>query len=169
MSAVVGTILESGMQGTKIDIECHISNGLPNIIIVGFGNKAIDEAKERMRSAFSEAKVDLPRKRITLNLAPADLPKDGTSFDLAMAAAILVASGQIKQAKLKDALVIGELGLDGSVRPVRGIIGKLLAGRKLGFTHFYIPADNLTQSNLIPLAADLQPVWLIRQDKTLLR
>ena len=157
----MGTILESGMQGTKIDIECHISNGLPNIIIVGFGNKAIDEAKERMRSAFSEAKVDLPRKRITLNLAPADLPKDGTSFDLAMAAAILVASGQIKQAKLKDALVIGELGLDGSVRPVRGIIGKLLAGRKLGFAHFYIPADNLTQSNLIP-GLQLTPIRSLR-------
>lgn len=150
MSAEVGTILESGMHGTHITIECHISNGLPNIVVVGLGNKAIDEAKERLRSAFSEGTIELPRKRITLNLAPADVPKDGTSFDLAMAASILLASKQIKDTKLKDSLVIGELGLDGSVRPVRGIIGKLLAGRKLGFTRYYIPAGNLAQANLVP-------------------
>lgn len=150
MSARVGTILESGMQGIQVDIECHISNGLPNIIVVGFGNKAVDEAKERMRSAFAEASIDMPKKRITLNLAPADVPKDGTSFDLAMAAAILQASKQIKPEKLDKTLVIGELGLDGTVRPVRGIIGKLLAGRKLGFERCYIPVDNLAQAQLVP-------------------
>ena len=162
MSARVGTILESGMQGIQIDIECHISNGLPNIIVVGFGNKAVDEAKERMRSAFAEAAIDLPKKRVTLNLAPADVPKDGTSFDLAMAAAILQASKQIKPSKLSDSLVIGELGLDGSVRPVRGIIGKLIAGRKLGFTTCYIPTGNLAQAQLIP-GLTLVPVTSLRE------
>lgn len=150
MSARVGTILDSGMQGIQVDIECHISNGLPNIIVVGFGNKAVDEAKERMRSAFSEANVDMPKKRITLNLAPADVPKDGTSFDLAMAAAILLASKQIKSDKLTNTLVIGELGLDGTVRPVRGIIGKLLTGRRLGFTRCYVPEGNIAQAQLVP-------------------
>lgn len=161
MSAMVGTILESGTQGIKIDIECHISNGLPNIIVVGFGNKAIDEAKERMRSAFAEANLELPRKRITLNLAPADVPKDGTSFDLAMAASVLAASKQIPMSKLHDSLVIGELGLDGTVRPVRGIIGKLLAGRKLGITRYYIPLENLTQAQLVP-GLSLTPVKSLR-------
>lgn len=150
MSASVATILESGMNGIRIDIECHMSNGLPSIVVVGFGNKAIDEAKERMRSAFSEAKVEMPKKRITLNLAPADIPKDGTSFDLPMSASILQASGQIKPTKLKDTLVIGELGLDGSIRPVRGIIGKLISGRKLGFSRAYIPKGNLKQALLVP-------------------
>jgi magnesium chelatase family protein len=150
MSARVSTILESGLSGVAVDIECHISNGLPSIVVVGFGNKAIDEAKERIRSAFSEAGLDLPRKRITLNLAPADIPKDGTSFDLAMASAIMLAGQQIKTSKLADALVIGELGLDGTLRPVRGIIGKLLAGRSLGFRRFYIPAANFPQANLVP-------------------
>ena len=150
MSAQVSTVLEAGFSGILVDIECHISNGLPSIVVVGFGNKAIDEAKERIRSAFAEASIDLPRKRITLNLAPADIPKDGTSFDLAMAAAILAASQQIKTPKLKDALVIGELGLDGSVRPVRGIIGKLLAARKLGFKRFYIHKSNMPQAQLVP-------------------
>jgi magnesium chelatase family protein len=162
MSARVGTILESGMQGIQVDIECHISNGLPNIIVVGFGNKAVDEAKERMRSAFSEANIEMPKKRITLNLAPADVPKDGTSFDLAMAAAILQASKQIKTNNLVNTLVIGELGLDGSVRPVRGIIGKLLAGRKLGFDRCYIPTGNLTQAQLVP-GFTLIPITTLRE------
>lgn len=138
------------MHGIQVDIECHISNGLPNIVVVGFGNKAIDEAKERMRSAFAEANIDMPKKRITLNLAPADVPKDGTSFDLAMATSILQASKQIKSEKLENTLIIGELGLDGSVRPVRGIIGKLLTGRQLGFTKAYIPQGNFTQAQLVP-------------------
>lgn len=150
MSASVRTVLEVGLQPIAIDIECHLSNGLPNIIIVGFGNKAIDESKERVRSAFAEAQLELPRKRITLNLAPADVPKDGTSFDLAMAASILAASGQIPANSLESSIVIGELGLDGSVRPVRGIIGKLLACRKLGIATCYIPVGNLAQAELVP-------------------
>jgi magnesium chelatase family protein len=158
----VATILESGMHGMQVDIECHISNGLPNIVVVGFGNKAIDEAKERMRSAFAEAKIEMPKKRITLNLAPADVPKDGTSFDLAMATSVLQASKQIKSEKLDNTLVIGELGLDGSVRPVRGIIGKLLAGRQLGFNRAYIPAGNVAQAQLIP-GFTLVPVNSLRE------
>lgn len=150
------------MTGIRIDIECHISNGLPNIIVVGFGNKAIDEAKERMRSAFAEANVELPKKRITLNLAPADVPKDGTSFDLAMAAAILTASKQIvSTAGQTTTMVIGELGLDGTVRPVRGIIGKILAARKLGYSRFYIPVANTKQAALIP-DIEILPVGTLR-------
>lgn len=161
MGATIETILDTGMQGIKIDIECHISNGLPAITVVGFGNRAIDEAKERLRSAFAEAGVELPKKRITLNLAPADVPKDGTSFDLAMAAAILRASNQIPDTKINGSIVIGELGLDGSVRPVRGIIGKLLTGRKLGHTRYYIPAANMPQANLIP-GLDITPIESLR-------
>lgn len=149
------------MDGIQIDIECHISNGLPNIVVVGFGNKSIDEAKERIRSAFSEANVEMPKKRVTLNLAPGDIPKVGTSFDLAMAASILLASKQILPDRLDNALVVGELGLDGSVRPVRGIIGKLLAGRTLGFTRCYIPVDNIPQAALIP-GLELLPVRSLR-------
>jgi magnesium chelatase family protein len=162
MSATIATIIESGMEGIQIDIECHISNGLPNIVVVGFGNKSIDEARERIRSAFSEANVEMPKKRITLNLAPGDIPKVGTSFDLAMAGAILLASKQILPVHIQDSLVIGELGLDGSVRPVRGIIGKLLAGRALGFRRCYIPADNLPQAELVP-GLTLIPIKTLRE------
>lgn len=146
----VQSITETGAGGILIDVECHVSNGLPNIIIVGFANKAVDEAKERLRSAFASSQLELPRKRITINLAPADLPKDGTSYDLAMATAILAAADQVKANELPGKLIIGELGLDGSVRPVRGIIGKLLAGRKNGFKTFYVPLGNISQAMLVP-------------------
>lgn len=162
MGAVIPSIIEIGNQSVRVDVECHLSNGLPSIVIVGLGNKAVDEAKERVRSAFSEAHIDLPRKRITLNLAPADLPKDGSSFDLPMAAAILAASQQIKSNELANSVVIGELGLDGSVRPVRGIIGKLIAARRLGTKTYFIPAANLPQAQLVP-DINLVPVTTLRE------
>ncbi|MCX6725086.1 MAG: YifB family Mg chelatase-like AAA ATPase [Candidatus Saccharibacteria bacterium] len=150
MSATVQSVIESGSTGVVIDVECHLSNGLPSIIIVGLANKAVDEAKERLRGAFTNAELKLPKKRITVNLAPADIPKDSTSFDLAIATAILIAGSQTSQALGDNTLMIGELALNGSVRPVRGIIGKLLAGRELGFGTFYIPYGNARQALLVP-------------------
>lgn len=148
--ATIRSIAEYGTSGLLVDIECHLSNGLPNIIIVGFANKAVDEAKERVRSAFSSSKLNLPRKRITINLAPADLPKDSTSFDLAIATAVLEASQQIKGEEFSRVVVLGELGLNGDVRAVRGIIGKLLAARENGYKTIYLPQANFKQAILIP-------------------
>ncbi len=142
--------MDSGNQGLIIDVECHISNGLPSILIVGIASKSIDEAKERVRSAFTNSEIILPKKRITINLAPGDVPKDGSSFDVAIALSILSASSQVPGDRLSDSLVLGELGLDGSVRPIRGIIGRLLRARELGYSSFYIPKANLPQARLIP-------------------
>jgi len=150
MSAKVHSIISVGGSGIVADIECHLSNSLPGIVIVGFANKAVDEAKERIRGAFANSNLQLPRKRITINLAPADVPKDGSSFDLAIAAAILAAGQQIKHQFSASEALLGELGLDGSLRPVRGIIGKVLAGRAKGVTTFYIPEANLRQAQLVP-------------------
>lgn len=150
MSASVQSIITVGNSGIIVDIECHLSNSLPGIVIVGFANKAIDEAKERLRGAFASSNLQIPRKRITINLAPADIPKDGSSFDLAIAAAIMAADSQIKHKFTDTEALLGELGLDGSLRPVRGIIGKLLAGRAKGITTFYIPEANLRQAQLVP-------------------
>jgi magnesium chelatase family protein len=149
MSAVVQGITASGTSGVLVDIECHLSNNLPNIIIVGFANKAVDEAKERIRGAFADSHIMLPRKRITVNLAPADIPKADSGFDLAIALSILVASEQVTTPPGKPAF-IGELGLDGSTRAVRGIIGKILTGRSKGLDTFYIPEANLAQAQLVP-------------------
>lgn len=144
------SIIETGIDGIIIDVECHLSNGLPAIIIVGVANRAVDEAKERIRSSFASTKLNLPRKRITINLAPADIPKDSTSFDLPIAASILASSDQVKTNGYENALVLGELGLDGTVRPIRGIIGKILAGRAKGIDIFIIPEANLEQAMLVP-------------------
>jgi magnesium chelatase family protein len=164
VSSSVQSLIDYGSTGLIVDIECHLSNNLPNIVIVGFVSKAVDEARERVRGAFASSGIDLPRKRITINLAPADIPKASSSFDLAIAAAIIQASrpedrkksqadrsiGGVPRQFTKQEAVMGELGLDGAVRPVRGIIGKIIAGRSRGVTTFYIPAANLPQASLVP-------------------
>ncbi len=142
-------VVEDGQHGLIVDIECQLTKGLPNILIVGYATKAVDEAKERIRNAFVSSNLTLPVKRITINLAPADIPKESTGFDLAIAAAILLASKQAPTIP-RDSAIIGELGLDGDIRPVRGIIGKLLAGRNNGLTTFIIPEGNTEQAKLIP-------------------
>lgn len=163
MATTVQGISETGEFAHIIDVECHITNGLPSVIIIGFANRAVDEAKERLRAAFQASKLQFPKKRITINLAPADVPKDSTGFDLAMAAAILYESKLVTSDSEPEAcLYIGELGLDGSVRAVRGIIGKLLAGKNRGFDRFVIPAANLSQAQLVP-GVKLYPVKKLDQ------
>jgi magnesium chelatase family protein len=151
MSTSVQSLIDHGTDGLVVDIECNLSNNLPNIVIVGFANKAVDEARERVRGAFASSGVRLPRKRITINLAPADIPKASSSFDLAIAAAIMMAGLKQPAASFTKAeAIMGELGLDGAVRPVRGVIGKITAGRRHGITTFYIPHANLPQARLVP-------------------
>jgi magnesium chelatase family protein len=150
MSALIKTILTTGSGGVVIDTECRLSNGLPNMIIVGLGNKSIDEAKERVRSSFASSHIAMPKKRITINLAPADIPKESTSLDLAIAASILQAAGQITVPIGAGSAFIGELGLDGDVRAVRGIVGKILVAKQNGLHTFFIPLANMAQAALIP-------------------
>jgi magnesium chelatase family protein len=150
MSPHVHSIIETGLDGLLVDVECHITNGLPAIVIVGYANRSVEEAKERLRGAFSTTKLQLPLKRITINLAPADIPKDGTSFDLAIAAAILLADQSGHSAQLTGSIILGELSLDGTVRPIRGVIGKLLAARSQGIKNCLVPAGNLAQARLVP-------------------
>lgn len=138
------------LNGHLVDVECHMANGLPALLVAGFGNRAVDEARIRLRSAFASSKLPLPPKRITINLAPADLPKDGTSFDLAMAASILQASGTVPIQSREDVLFLGELSLDGSIKPIRGLIGMLRAARNQGCCMFYVPPANFDQAALIP-------------------
>lgn len=139
------------VQHTLVNVECAITNGLPAIVIVGLGNKAIDEAKERLRSAFQTSHINFPKKRITINLAPADIPKDSSAFDVAIAAAILSADKKCESYIFRNTeAFIGELGLAGDIRPVRGIIGKILNGKQLGVSTFFIPKENMPQATLVP-------------------
>jgi magnesium chelatase family protein len=167
MSASVRSIISNGYHGLLVDIECSLSNNLPNIVIVGFANKAVSEARERIRGAFTSSQLQLPRKRITINLAPADIPKAESGFDLAIAASILRASQQVPQPIPATHAIIGELSLEGHVRGVRGIIGKLLAGRSYGIEQFYIPTANLEQARLVP-NIKLVPVSSLKEFSVLL-
>jgi len=156
---------KAGSDALLVTAECHITNGLPAVLIIGYAGKAVDEAKERLRASFANCSLQFPKKRVTLNLSPADVPKDSTSLDLAMAVAVLVRSGQVSADSLQDHLFFGEIGLDGSLNPVRGLIGRMLAAKKSGFKKFYLPQANLEQALLVPgvqikAAASLRYVYL---------
>lgn len=149
VTAKIYSAAHVGFDGRLIEVECDTSNGLPGIVIVGLGNKAIDEAKERMRSGIKNSGLIMPRKRITLNLAPADFPKDGSCYDLPMAVAVLAASQQIKKTFLKKSLFVGELSLDGSLRSTSGIITHAEVAKLNGFERIFVPAQNAEQASLV--------------------
>lgn len=150
-----------GFDGCLIEVECDSSSSLPSLQIVGLGNKAIDEAKERLRSAIKNSDLTFPAKRITINLAPANLPKDGAHFDLPMALAILVVSGQLLPHQINHAAYAGELALDGSVRRIRGAINIAQIIKRAGIKTLYLPQDNVQQAQLID-GIDIRPVAHLR-------
>ncbi|MNH50494.1 Competence protein ComM [compost metagenome] len=149
MVAKVFTVAPVGFDGHLIEVESDATRGLPSLQIVGLGNKSIDEAKERVRSAIVNSLLEYPTKRITINLAPAELPKDGTHYDLPIALAILTVSGQLRQDELAGAGFAGELALDGKLRAIKGAITMAETAREAGLTHLYIPTANLAQAQLV--------------------
>lgn len=162
MVAKVTCVAPVGFSGSLVEVECDAKRGLPALQIVGMGNKAIDEAKERVRSAISNSLLEFPNTKITINLAPAELPKDGSHYDLAIAVAILTISNQLKQAQVNGSVFIGELALDGSIRPVRGIINAVECAEAHGFARVFIPAANIEQAQLVE-GIDIFPVKDLKQ------
>ena len=149
MIATVKTSCLHGYQPRIVHVEVDTSNSLPGTIIVGLGAKSVDEARERIRSAIKNSGLSNPKKRITINLSPADMPKDGTHFDLPLALSILQQSEQIPGDCLTNTLVVGELGLDGSVKPVSGIIGHLQGAKEANLQTVIIPAANHSEASLV--------------------
>jgi magnesium chelatase family protein len=143
------TVAPIGFDGAIIEVESDTSKALPSLQIVGLGNKAIDEAKERVRSAITNSMLEFPKKRITINLAPAELPKDGAHYDVPIALAILCVSGQLRQKELDDAVFAGELALDGSLRPIKAAINITQKAKQAGFKAIYLPILNAEQASLI--------------------
>lgn len=138
-----------GFGSFSIEVESDATKNLPSIQIVGLANKSVDEAKERIKSAILNSSLQYPSNRITINLAPAEIPKEGTHYDLPMALAVLVSSGQLRQHEVNDALFAGELALDGAIRPVRGIVSIVESARTKSLRHAYVPLDNVSQAKLI--------------------
>lgn len=148
MLAKINTISNIGLDCQLIVVEADMSNGLPGFMVVGLANKAVDEAKERVRSAIKNSGLNLPARKITLNLAPADLPKNGSGFDLAMAVSLLLASKQINTID-KNSAFLGELGLDGTARPIAGALSLAQACVENNITELYISAGVAKQAALI--------------------
>ncbi|MEF3309798.1 YifB family Mg chelatase-like AAA ATPase [Paenibacillus sp. GYB004] len=138
-----------GIDGTIVDVEIDISNGLPFFQIVGLPDSSVRESAERVRSAIKNTGAAFPMERITVNLAPADVRKEGASFDLAIATGILAASGQLSLPGLERCLTIGELSLDGRLRPVHGVLPMVDAARRRGLTNVLLPAENAEEAALI--------------------
>jgi magnesium chelatase family protein len=138
-----------GFEGHIIEVESDITKGLPSLQIVGLANKAIEEAKERVKSAIANSLLEYPSRRITVNLAPAELPKYGTHYDLPIALAILASSGQIRQKELENNVFAGELALDGSIRPILCAITVAETAKRVGAKRIYLPVENAPQAQLL--------------------
>lgn len=149
MIAKVYTSIPLGYDGHLIEVEGVVTKGLPQFDIVGMANKTVSEARQRVRSAIRAAGLSMPTEHITINLAPAELAKNGNFFDLPIAVCVLVASGQLSETDVKQRIFAGELSLKGEVRPVRGMINIIEAGKKAGISEFIIPRSNVSQAKLI--------------------
>ncbi|MFT7291513.1 MAG: magnesium chelatase family protein [Marinobacter psychrophilus] len=147
MLAIVQTRACVGVSAPAVSVEVHLSGGLPALSIVGLPETGVRESKERVRSALINAGFDFPARRITINLAPADLPKEGGRFDLPIALGILAASGQIPAAALSTYEFVGELSLDGALRPLKGVLPAVLAARAEG-RQLLVPQANAAEAAL---------------------
>ena len=146
--AIVYSRAAAGISAPLVSVEIHISNGLPSLSIVGLAETEVRESKERVRSAIINSNFDFPARRITINLAPADLPKQGGRFDLAIALGILSASKQLDAPQLSDYEFAGELALSGQLRPVQGTLPIAIAAHEAK-RQLIVPIDNANEAKLI--------------------
>jgi len=150
MLARVASCAVIGLDGAVVQTEVDVSNGMPSFVIVGLPDTAVQESRERVQAAVKNAGLSFPYRRVTVNLAPADLRKEGPAYDLPIAVGLLVASGQIPGDGLDQTLMVGELSLDGSVRHVRGVLPMTVLARHLGLKRVFVPACDAREAALIP-------------------
>ncbi|HHS12153.1 MAG TPA: ATP-binding protein [bacterium] len=151
-----------GIEGYVVEVEIHMDQGLPSFHTVGLPDGAVKESKERVTAALKNAGFSLPRKRITVNLAPADIRKEGSAFDLPMAVGILAASGQIKSQYLDETVILGELSLDGQVRAVRGGLSISMALRREQYKRMIIPVENAKETAMAQ-GLEIHPVETLQE------
>lgn len=138
-----------GINAIRVSVEVHLSRGLPDFVIVGLPGKAVNESRQRVRSAVINSGFDFPVKKIIVNLSPADIKKDGSFYDLPIALAILAASGQIKCDISGESCFVGELSLDGKINPVKGLISMAEESQRLGKKYFLVPHEIANQASFI--------------------
>lgn len=175
MLAQVWTRAELGLSAPAVQVEVHMSNGLPGMTLVGLPASAVRESKDRVRSALLSSGAEYPTRRLTVNLAPADLPKQGGRYDLPMAVGLLAVSGQVPMTRLDQVEWVGELGLDGSIRPVAGILPVALSastqGRRLVVPHVQLESCAAVPGLDVRGAAHLDQVmaWLRGREDALIQ
>lgn len=149
MYSKVHSIGITGVEGVPILVEADVSDGLPGFSMVGYLSSQVREAQDRVRTALKNSGFRLPAKKVTINLSPADIRKEGTAFDLPIAISMLSASGHIKSSALEDCVISGELGLDGRIKPVHGALSITAAARKDGKSVCFLPRENVQEGLVI--------------------
>lgn len=149
MTSKIHSIVPYGFDGKLVEVEGDMNRGLPAFNIVGMANKTINESKERVRSAIVNSGFSFPDKKVTINLAPAELLKDGAYLDLPIALSVLVLSGQLLKNDVQGKAFVGELSLNGEIKPVRGIINIVETAKRANYQEIYVPINNLPQASLI--------------------
>jgi magnesium chelatase family protein len=139
-----------GVTGHVVEIEADIANGLPAVIVVGLPDTALREARDRIRAAITNSREEWPQRKITVGLSPASLPKRGSWFDLAIAVGVLAAAGKVPRAAVDGVMFFGELGLDGQLRPVRGVLPAVAAAVEAGFGKVMVAQPNASEAVLVP-------------------
>jgi magnesium chelatase family protein len=143
-----------GLEPRRVEVEAHIQDGVPSFAIVGLADKALNEARERVRSGIASAELEFPRRRVTVNLAPAELRKEGSGFDLPIALAVLAASRQVPRDELERHASVGELALDGRLRAVGGVLAVAEGARRMGLERLLCPSESAAEAAL----AGVEPV-----------
>ena len=149
MIAKIHSMVPYGFEGKLVEVEGDMNRGLPAFNIVGMANKTVNEAKERVRSAIVNSGFFFPDKKVTINLAPAELQKDGAYLDLPIALSVLLLSGQLIRSDVEGKAFVGELSLNGEIKPVKGIINIVEAAKKAGYHKIFLPIRNLAQASLV--------------------
>ncbi|HEX6888300.1 MAG TPA: magnesium chelatase domain-containing protein, partial [Candidatus Nanopelagicales bacterium] len=143
-------VVISGIEAHVVEVEAHLSAGLPGMSIVGLPDTAVGEARDRVRAAVLNSGARWPQQRITVGLSPASLHKRGSGLDLAIATAVLAADGQVPADRLADTVQFAELGLDGQVRPVRGAVVAGVGTVRCGFDRLVVAARNAPEAGVVP-------------------
>ena len=139
----------AGVHGAMVEVEVDMANGVPHVALVGLPDAVVRQSVDRVRAAVANAGASFPQRRITIGLSPASMPKQGSGFDLALAAAVLAASGTVPVESVDRLVLLGELGLDGSVRAIRGVLPAVLAAARAGHAQVVVPAANAEEAALV--------------------
>jgi len=157
-----------GIGAFPVHIETHLENAVPMFLMVGLPDSAVKESRERVSAAIKNSELPFPLKRITVNLAPADIRKEGSGFDLPIALGIITAMGHLDQEALDDTLFIGELALDGELRPIHGALSIALMAKEQGIKRILMPKDNAEEAGLVE-SVDIIPITSLQEAISLLR